>query len=254
MQEKRMKLWRWVNVLAFVCAVTVNALANFLPIAGVKTEDIAQRYSNLFSPADYAFAIWGLIYALLAGAVLYQFSEQGRRITEKCGPWFAINCVLNAAWMVLWHYDMIGGALLCMAGLLVTLIILNARLADLAPVWQEKWLVGAGFSLYYGWVTVATIANAATWLVKIGWRGFGIAPELWAIFVMILGVVITALVLYRGGRAAYAAAVIWGYVGILMQHILRSGFALQYGWVVAAAALSLLMLVLLTVRTVAKHA
>ena len=254
MLETKTKVWRWINALAFLGTLTVNALADLLPIAGVKTQEISQRYVSLFSPADYAFAIWGVIYALLAGVVLYQFSEKGADITEKCGPWLAINCLLNAAWVILWHYDLIGWSVLCMAGLLVTLIVLNGRLVDLSPAWQEKWLVGAGFSLYYGWVTVATIANVATWLVKIGWSGFGIVPEIWTIVVMLLGVVITALVLLRGGRMAYAAAVVWGYAGIAAKHMLRSGYNMHYGSILMAAALSLLVLVLLSLRTAVRHA
>jgi len=250
MEKKKWMLWRWLNVLAFAGVIAVNALANLLPIAGVKTEDISQKYANLFSPSDYAFAIWGVIYALIGGTIIYQFTQKGRQITHKFGPWLAINCALNAVWMLLWHYDLIGWSVLCMVGLLATLIILTMRLVDLRPVWQEKWLVGAGFSLYFGWVTVATIANVTTWLVKINWHGFGIAPEIWTIVVLLFGVLLTALVLMRGGRAAFAVAVIWGYGGILARHTFKSGFNMQHGWIMAATVLSLAMLLYLLVRAV----
>lgn len=65
----------WVKALVavtFVTMVTVNALANILPINGIGTGAVSDSYPNLFAPAGLTFSVWGLIYLLLAAHTLYQ--------------------------------------------------------------------------------------------------------------------------------------------------------------------------------------
>lgn len=233
---------RWLNVIAFAGTVAVNGLANILPIAGVKTEDVSQKYQTLFSPADYAFAIWGAIYALLAGFVWYQALKKHEYVVEKCGAWFIVNCLANALWMVVWHYELLGWALACMAVILLSLIMINLRLSDVNDTWQEKVFVQAGFSLYLGWVCIATVANAASFLVQMGFSGFGIAPEIWTMALLVLTALASVAVLEKFKNAFFGIAVIWGIAGVMAQHLI--GYQMRYGWVIAACALSMLILLI----------
>ena len=233
-------MFRWLNIAAFVGMALVNILANALPIAGVKTEEIAARYQNLLSPADYTFMIWGVIYFLLAGFVLFQASKKRAHITEKCSWWFVLSCVFNSAWMILWHHDLIAMSIWCMVLLLLSLIEINHRLRKERQGWMEKTWVQAGFGLYFGWVTVATVLNVTSWLVRIRWNALGIAPYLWAMAVLVLCALLALAVLYRYRNVWYGAAVIWGIIGIIVQRIKE--YQAQSGWVIAAGAAALLIL------------
>lgn len=241
---------RWLNVAAFCGLALVNILANALPIAGVKTEDISAKYQNLLSPADYTFMIWGVIYFLLAGFVIFQASKKRSHITEKCGWWFVCSCVFNSAWMILWHHDLIGLSVWCMALLLVALIEINHRLRKERQGWMKKTWVQAGFGLYFGWVTVATILNVTSWLLKINFNAWGTAPYLWAMALLILCALLTMVVLHRYRNVWYGAAVIWGVIGIIVQHVRY--YQAHSLWVIAAGAAALILL-LWPMYQAAKH-
>lgn len=235
----------WLNIIAFAGTVAVNGLANVLPIAGVKTEDVSAKYQHLFSPADYAFAIWGAIYLLLAGFVWYQKKHED--IAKKCGAWFIVNCIANALWMVLWHYEILGLSVLCMGVILLSLIVLNLRLADKRDTWQEKLFVQAGLGLYLGWICVATAANAASFLVQVRFSGFGIAPEVWTIAVAVLLALLSMATLERLRNVFFGLAVAWGIIGVMAQHF--TAYQMRYGWVLAGCVLAL-AIVLIAVRRV----
>ncbi len=232
----------WLNVIAFAGTVAVNALANVLPIAGVKTEDISQKYQHLFSPADYAFAIWGVIYALLAGFVWYQAMKKHQGIAQRCGPWFIVNCIANALWMILWHYEWLGLSVACMAVIVFSLVMLNIRLEKVKNTWQEKIFIQAGLGLYLGWVCVAMAANAASFLVQTGFSGFGITPEIWTIAVAVMLSLLSAAVLDRFENPFFGAAVLWGLAGVMAQHLI--GYHMRYGWALAACALAMVILLI----------
>ena len=153
------KLLKISTLGAYIVMVVVNALAVWLPIAGRETGEISDSYPNLFAPAGYAFSIWGLIYTLLAIYVIYQLGQGKNELVARINRLFIVNALLNAAWIFAWHYDVIWLSVLLMAGLLYTLI----RLANILRVGnlgqKEKSLARLPFSVYFGWITVATVAN-----------------------------------------------------------------------------------------------
>jgi hypothetical protein len=115
---------RWTALITFVVMIAVNAAANLLPLNGVTTGAVADSYQNLFAPANYTFAIWGLIYLLLAAYCLYQLglfggrqSEAGAVLFDRIGPVFSASNLLNAAWIFAWHYRVIPLTMLLMAAL-----------------------------------------------------------------------------------------------------------------------------------------
>ncbi|MFO7844077.1 MAG: tryptophan-rich sensory protein, partial [Bacteroidales bacterium] len=167
-------------VLTYVGMVVVNYLANSLPINDRTTGEISNAYPNLFSPAGITFSIWGLIYLLLAGYVVYQFTKSGqnqKKLLQKVNIYFIATSVANICWVFAWHYDFIGLSLLIMAALLFFLIRIADILRDEQLTLQDKLFVHAPFSVYFGWITVAAIANATVFLVSIGWNGFGMADH-----------------------------------------------------------------------------
>ena len=57
-------------VVSVLAMIVVNVLANALPINGLNTGEISDRFNILFVPAGYVFSIWGLIYIGLIAFVV----------------------------------------------------------------------------------------------------------------------------------------------------------------------------------------
>ena len=110
--------------------VTVNALANILPINGVTTGELSDAYPSLFTPAGYVFGIWGLIYLLLVIFVVYQArdAQQHNLRLDALGYAFVVSCVFNIGWIFAWHYGQILLSTLFMLGILASLVVCYERL------------------------------------------------------------------------------------------------------------------------------
>ena len=241
--------------VAYVAMVAVNFLANSLPINNRSTGAISAAYPNLFAPAGLTFSIWGLIYLMLAGYVLYQFvsfgSEGGKKkegLLKKVNIIFIATSLANISWIFAWHYDFIGLSVLIMAVLLMLLI----KIADILRVEKmtsmEKLIVSTPFSVYFGWITVAAIANFTVFLVSIGWDGFGIADFVWTSIILLVGALIGILRVQKDKNIAYGLVLIWAYLGILLKHISAGGFGGQYPSVIATVIICLILFVSFTGR------
>lgn len=236
-------------LITYILMITVNALANILPINGLGTGQVSDSYQNLFAPAAATFAIWGLIYLLLAAYTLYQlglFREAGGRarvaLNAKVGILFAVSSLANAAWIFAWHYQLILLSMLLMIVILSCLISINGMLAGerLSP--REKFFLQIPFSVYFGWITVATIANATTLLVSWGWQGWGVSEPVWAVIIIIVGMLIGAATTISNQDIAYGLVLIWAYTGILNKHLSETGFGGEYLGVIITVIICLLLL------------
>jgi hypothetical protein len=97
------------------------------------------------------------------------------------------------------------------------------------------------FSIYLGWITVATIANVTSLLDYLNWSGWGISPDVWAVIILIVATIIASAVSFSRGDVAYALVVIWAFVGIAVKHSATTNVAVA-AWVAAAVvALTLLL-------------
>lgn len=245
-------------VVTYVAMIATNALANILPINGRTTGGVSDSYPNLFAPAALTFAIWGVIYLLLGAHVLYQLGlfqggspDRGaaqdatarRALLERVGVLFSASSVANSAWILAWHYDVIGLSTLLLATMLVLLIVLTRTVlrADLSP--RERVFVRLPFSVYFGWLTVATIANVTTWLVSTGWDLFGIAEPLWTVAIVAVGALIGSAVILRDRDLAYGLVLVWAFLGIWIKHTSAGGFAGAYPAVSTAAAVAIVAFV-----------
>ena len=153
-------LTKIITAVAYVAMVVMNFLANGLPINNRSTGDISDAYPNLFAPAGPAFSIWGLIYLLLGAYVLYQFVKKDQKtedLLKKINPLFIATSLANIFWILTWHYDFLGLSVLIMAVLLTLLIKIANFLRARQFILLEKLFIWAPFSIYFGWITVATI-------------------------------------------------------------------------------------------------
>jgi hypothetical protein len=209
---------KWLNVVAFVAIVAVNSLAGSTTlIGGQDTAAVSDKYFTLITPAGYTFAIWGIIYFLLGVFVIFQAlpSDQGKT-AEKVGWFFVLGAILNITWLFLWQYEYLSASVVLMFSLFASLLMIYLKLGIGKPKvpLREKLTVHLPFSVYFGWITIASIANVSTALVSIGWGGFGIPAETWAILVIVIALLITSLVVFTKTDFAYGLVVIWALVGI----------------------------------------
>lgn len=234
--------------LTFIAMVTVNALANILPINGRQTGAISDAYPNLFAPTGLTFAIWGVIYLLLAAFTLFQLGLfQGRSVSAnsdvtaalltRIGLLFSVSSLANFAWIFSWHYNRIPLSMLLMLVILACLILISLALRPLRLTAREAFFVRLPFSVYFGWITVATIANATTLLVYWQWNGFGISAMVWTVAVLIVGALIGGVTLVRNRDIAYGLVLVWAYLGIWLKHTAATGtgFAGKYPAVMVTA-------------------
>ena len=158
-----MSLKQILNFVSVLVTLTVNGMANALPLNGQNTGEISNRFPVLFTPAGYVFSIWGVIYLGLLAFGIYQLlpSQKNNSRMEKLGYWFFMSNFFNSALIFAWHYNQFPLSLVIMLGLLASLLVIYLRLqVGIRPVsTSEKWLVNIPFSIYLGWISVATIAN-----------------------------------------------------------------------------------------------
>ncbi len=246
-----------VNVLATVLVITVNALANTLPINGLTTGEISDRFEVYFVPAGYVFSIWGLIYLALVGFTVYQAlpSQRENPHLRRIGYLYALSCVANAAWIFLWHYEQFPWTLLAMVVLLLLLITIYLRLriglVRVPPA--VTWLVHVPFSIYLGWFTVATVANVTSLLDFLNWNGWGLAPELWAILMLIIAGLIASAVSITRGDVAYVLVIVWAFAGIVVKQVDTLSVAITAGVVAGIVLLTLLIGVPLRLDRLHRH-
>jgi hypothetical protein len=227
---------KYINLILFSGMIVMNYLANALPLNNKTTGELSDSFPNLFVPAGLTFSIWGVIYLLLAGYCIVQFTGQNQFTITKISWLFAGSCVLNALWIICWHYGKLPLSLIVMLGMLVALIYINIRIKDI-----PFGIIKASFGIYLGWICIATIANVTALLVHYKWNGFGVSGEAWTIIMIAAGALIAGLTLYRLNNPFIGLSVIWAFTGIIIK---RQD---DYKSIVMTAAVGLAIIAVLTV-------
>jgi len=208
-------------IVSVLVTLVVNGLANALPLNGQNTGQISDRFNVYFVPAGYVFSIWGLIYiGLIAFAIYQALPAQRENPRLRATSWLiALGGIANSAWIFLWHYNQFPLTLIAMLVLLTTLIVTYLRLGvgRTAVLAGEKWAVHLPFSIYLGWITVATVANISDVLDFLKWDRLGISPEIWMSIVLAAVLVIAALMNFTRRDVAYAAVLLWALAGITVK-------------------------------------
>jgi tryptophan-rich sensory protein len=210
-----------VVVIALIGTLAVNALANALPINGQTSAEVANRLPIYFVPANYVFSIWGVIYMLLIGYGVYQArpSQRENPRLRRIGYLFVLSCIANSAWLVFFHYEYFPLTMVAMVTLLLTLIAIYLRLdiGKAEVTGAEKWLTHVPFSVYLGWITVATIANASYVLYDANWDGFGLSGAVWAVIMLVVATAVTLTIIATRRDIAYTVVIVWALVGIVVK-------------------------------------
>ncbi len=211
-----------LNIVTLIATITVNALANLLPINGQTTGGISDKFDVLFTPAGYVFSIWGVIYLGLIAFVIYQIlpAQRNSDLIDKVGIYFILSNLANVGWIFAWHYEIFFLSLVLMLTILYSLLKIYLNLdIDLVKVSSGARLsVFLPFSLYTGWISIATIANVTIFLESIGWNGFGLPDVFWFVIVMVTGIVVLSQVLAQRHDLVYGAVFIWAFTGIAVKN------------------------------------
>jgi benzodiazapine receptor len=241
-----------VNVVAVIATIVANGLANALPLNGQTTGEISDRFQVYFVPAGYVFSIWGLIYLGLILFAVYQAlpGQRDNPRLSRIGYLFALSCVANIAWLFLWHYEQFPLTLVAMLSLLALLMAIYVRLGigRVAAPTSERWFVHLPFSIYLGWVTVATIANVTSVLDYWSWGGWGISAEVWTVIMLIAGAGIASVVSLTRGDVAYMLVIMWAFAGIAIKHVDTPVVAVAAWIMTAVVALMLAVGIILNRR------
>ena len=233
-----------VNVVAVVLTIAVNGLASTTLLNGKTTGQVSDGIPALFTPAGYVFSIWGLIYLGLLAFAVYQAlpSQRENPRLRSVGYIFALSCLANMAWLVFWQYEILPVTIVLMLVLLGSLIAIYLRLdvnRTRVPA-GERWAVHVPFSIYLGWITVATIANAAALLYRLGWTegGLGISGVAWTVSVLVVAVAIAAAMSLTRGDVAYLLVLVWAFAGIAVKQTGAPTVVIA-AWAAAAAVVVL---------------
>ena len=239
-------------MVTFLVMITANGLANGLPLNGRRTGDISRLYPSLFTPAAVTFSIWGVIYLLLAAHVLYQLglfrdgpeTPAQAALLNRVGVLFSISSLANTAWIFAWHYDYIPLSALLLIAILVCLALISLTLRDAELSGRQKWFIGVPFGVYFGWSTVATVANITVLLVAWKWDGFGVADSTWTVIIVLVAAAIGTITMLRNRDAAYGLVLVWAFTGILLRQIPSGELAGRYPQIIAAVVVSLVVFVI----------
>lgn len=230
------------NTVMLLIVLVMNYLANALPIGGVTPAQVSDMFPTLFTPAGFTFSIWGVIYLLLIGFAVYQikfFGKEAPLFLQKIGWLFVLSCAANAGWLLAFHHLHIGLSMLVMLVLLGSLLAIYLRLETEGRA--QFWLVRLPFSVYLGWICVATIANAAILLSHWGWNGEPGGPQFWTVAVIAAAVAIGLLALLKRRDFGLAFVIVWALFGIYSKRISHLGD--QDGMVEVAASAGIAVMV-----------
>ncbi len=217
------QLRQWLTLIAIFVAFGVNVWSNLFPMNGLTIGEIS---NTLFAgvkiiPANYAFAIWGLIYLGLFGLGIYQFlpSQRNNPRLQDLGYFLVIACVAQIIWVWVFLARLFLPSLIAMAGILLALIAgyLAVNTTEERVSKWERWFVNATLSIYLAWISVATIVNVAIFLESVTWDGWGIAPEIWTATLLVVAGLIAILMRINYQETAFPLVFLWAFLAIAVR-------------------------------------
>jgi hypothetical protein len=228
------------NIVALIVVLTVNALANILPINGMNTGKISDLYPSLFTPAGFTFSIWSLLYLLQIGFVIAQFSIKDKPYFKELSLWFLVSCVANASWILVWHYLLTSASLVVMLVLLFSLTRIFLLLQNQIFEKKTEWFfIKLPFIFYLSWICVATIANTSSLLISFDWHGGFLSEEIWTIVLLLIATALGLVIAFRFQEPVFLLVLMWAFFGIYMRWV-----ATEHEFIATTARLGVVLMAL----------
>ena len=226
---KKTQILAFLNLMALIVHVTLSYLIQFKLINEQDVGQVSDAYDSLFTPAPITFAIWGVIYTALLFFCIYHIRMAFKQVhthpanenVVRMGVWFILNNIGAAAWLLVWTKGWIPASVGLIIFQLITLIIINLKLNihDPHSRTDAKLFTQFPLSVYFGWLTIATIANISVYLLATGWKGFGLdySPIEWTRIMIGVAVFLTVLILFTRRNVIFGLAVAWALYGVILK-------------------------------------
>jgi hypothetical protein len=209
--------------IIFITIFASSILNNFPPPGGRSVALLANNELRgvLIIPANYAFAIWGLIYLGVIAYGFYQYKpvQQGDSRLQKVDWLLIVASLSQIAWSVLFPLRLYWPAVLAMLGILIPLagIYTTLGIGGTPARRRERWSVHIPFSTYLAWISVATIVNIAAALYANNWDGFGLSNPAWTVIMLIVGAAIAGILSLQRGDIAFTLVFVWAYIAVAIR-------------------------------------
>lgn len=224
---KKVRTLAILNLIFYVIAFAVSNLSQLKIFGGVTNADISNKYDTVFTPAGITFAIWGVIYLSLFGFTIYHLIKayqddvhaEANQDVLKIDNLFIINNIATTFWVFAFTYEYLFTSMLLIIIQLITLvkIFINLHLFDNDKTFSSKLFTAFPLTIYFAWLCVANIANISLYLVSVNWDGFGIAPAVWAMVMIIVTVVLSAFIIIKKNNPFFGLVIIWALYGIVIK-------------------------------------
>jgi translocator protein len=207
---------RLIAPLVVVVTVAINGAANLLPLNGRSTAEISNSFPIVITPPGFVFAIWGIIYSGLIGYSIYQLlpAQADNPRLRAIAPWFLWNGISNTVWLLLWHYGFHALTFAAMLGVLATLVVIYLKLRSSAAPLSERLLVQGPFSIYLGWILVATLVNGGVLGWELGWQAVGTGAAWIGIVLLAVGLAVNWAFAWNFNDWAIPLVLVWATYGI----------------------------------------
>lgn len=238
-----------LNLLALLAHITLSYLTQFRLVNNQAVGQVSDKYDSLFTPAGITFAIWGVIYTALLFFCIYHirmayrhpFNHAANDAIHRTGVWFMLNNAGAMAWLIVWTKEMIAASAMLIFFQLITLIVINLRVGihDPHSSVASKTFTQFPLSIYFGWLTIATIANTSVYLVASGWNGFGFnyTPIEWTRIMIGVAVFLAVVIVFARRNVFFGLVVIWALYGIILKR--QSANAAMYNELIKTAWIGL---------------
>ncbi len=208
---------RWILLISVVLVILMNFLSNAIPFGGQTNADVSVKFPTLITPAGYAFSIWGVIYLMLLVFAVFQLQRAKEiRFYTLVWPYILIGCGANMLWLIAFQNEWLGVSVLIISVLLWSLISIFKLFYRLRLVLNttHRYFFQVPFSLYFGWVSVATMVNFAVFLTSLNLKLFAGREEITAVVLLILGFALAMFLLIGQKDYVFSLSVVWAYVAI----------------------------------------
>lgn len=219
-------------VLQIIISSAASATTLFTIDGSGTVGEISDSLRTSITPADYAFAVWGVIFLGVIAYGIYQAlpKQTERQVHRRIGGWVLAAVIPNTIWTPVFIqagqygtpefrpiFIVLSMVLIIMILTCLSVIFLRLRAMNAELTTADRWFVQLPFALFFAWVTIATVVNATVTLLALGWTGEGIAPVL-AAGLIVVATLITSRVIMISPRAVgtigFAAVVIWALIAI----------------------------------------
>ncbi len=220
--KKRLSI---LNLASVILVIAINYISQAIRINETTIGEVSNKYFNLFTPASYAFAIWGLIFIALIAYGIYQvrmafFSDKPSSFIDKTGYWFILANFLNCIWVFVFAYEYTGLSVIVMFGILFSLVQ-SIRKTNMNRESVSRSTIIFGWlpiGIYCGWIAVATIANLAAYLSKLNWDGAFFSEQQWTVIMMTIATLLNIYMVWKRNMREFALVGVWALFAIYVRH------------------------------------